>query len=44
MRCVPFTMKNVVQLAVITLLPVGPLLLTMLPLEELLMRLLKLVL
>lgn len=35
--------KNVLQLVVITLLPVGPLLLTMIPLEELLVRLLKVV-
>ena len=41
MRLVPFTMQTVLQLAVITLLPVAPLLLTMIPLEELLERLLK---
>ena len=41
MRLVPFTMRTVLQLAVITLLPVAPLLLTMIPLEELLERLLK---
>ena len=40
---VPFNMRTVLQLAVITLLPVGPLLLTMVPLEELLERLFKLV-
>ena len=34
-------MRTVLQLAVITLLPVAPLLLTMIPLEELLERLLK---
>jgi hypothetical protein len=43
MRLVPFTMRTVLQLAVITLLPVAPLLLTMIPLEELLVRLLKIV-
>jgi hypothetical protein len=43
MRLVPFTMQTVLQLAVTTLLPVGPLLLTMIPLEELLERLLKIV-
>jgi hypothetical protein len=41
MRLVPFNMLTVLQLAVITLLPVAPLLLTMIPLEELLERLLK---
>jgi len=43
MRAVPFTLKTVLELAVITLLPVLPLLLTVIPLEELLERLLKLV-
>ena len=43
MRLVPFTMKTVVQLAVTTLLPVAPLMLTMISLEECLDRLLKLV-
>ncbi len=43
MRVTPFTTQTVVQLAVVTLLPVGPLLLTMIPLEELLLRLLKIV-
>ena len=43
MRFVPFTMQTVVQLAVITLVPVAPLLLTMISLEELLERLLKVV-
>jgi len=43
MKLVPFTMRTAVQLAVVTLLPVGPLLLTMIPLEELLLRLLKVV-
>jgi hypothetical protein len=44
MRAVPFTRDVVVQLAVITLLPVVPLLLTMVSLEELLKGLLKVVL
>ena len=44
MRVVPFTRDVVVQLAVITLLPVVPLLLTMISLEELLKGLLKVVL
>ena len=43
MRTVPFTRDVVVQLAVITLLPVVPLLLTMVSLEELLGQLLKIV-
>lgn len=41
MRVVPFTRDAVLQLAVITLLPVAPLLLTMVSLEELLKRLLQ---
>mgnify|MGYP003694592673 CR=1 FL=1 len=44
MRPVPFTRDVVIQLAVITLLPVVPLLLTMVSLEELLKGLLKVVL
>ena len=44
MRIVPFTRDAVIQLAVITLLPVAPLLLTMVSLEELLKRLLQVVL
>jgi len=36
-------MKTVLQLAVVTLLPVAPLLLTMIPLEELLQRLLQII-
>ena len=44
MRSLPFTMKTVPQLAVTTLLPVAPLLLTMVPLEELLTRLIQMVL
>ena len=43
MRIVPFTRDTVLQLAVITLLPVVPLLLTMVSLEELLKQLLKVV-
>lgn len=43
MRLVPFNLKTVVQLAVVTLLPVAPLLLTLVPLEELFNRLFKLV-
>lgn len=42
MRFVPFTLQTVVQLAVVTLLPVLPLTLTMISLEELLERLVKL--
>jgi len=44
MRLVPFTRDAVLQLAVVTLLPVAPLLLTVIPLEELLKRLLQVVL
>jgi hypothetical protein len=44
MSPVPFTRNTVVQLAVITLLPVAPLLLTLISLEELLGRLLQVVL
>ena len=43
MRVVPFTRDTVVQLAVITLVPVAPLLLTLVSLEELLERLLRIV-
>ena len=43
MRWVPFTLQTVLQLAVTTLLPVVPLTLTMISLEELLERLLELV-
>jgi len=43
MTLVPFTRKTVVQLAIVTLLPVAPLLLTMVSLEELLAQLLKVV-
>ncbi len=41
MRLVPFTLQAVLQLAVASLLPVAPLLLTMVSLEELLVRLLQ---
>ena len=43
MRFVPFTLQTVLQLSVTTLLPVLPLMLTMISLEELLERLLKVV-
>ena len=43
MKIVPFTRDAVLQLAVITLLPVVPLLLTLVSLEELLGRLLRIV-
>jgi hypothetical protein len=44
MRPAPFTKEAVVQLAVITLVPVEPLVLTMIPLNELLKKLLQVVL
>jgi hypothetical protein len=44
MSMVPFTRQTVIQLAVITLIPVAPLLLTMISLDELLKRLLQVVL
>jgi hypothetical protein len=43
MRVVPITRDTVLQLVVMTLLPVGPLLLTMISVEELLSQLLKIV-
>jgi len=43
MRLAPFTLQTVLQLAVTTLVPVVPLALTMISLEELLLRLLKIV-
>jgi hypothetical protein len=43
MRTVPITRDAVLQLAVVALLPIAPLLLTMMPLEELLKRLLQIV-
>jgi hypothetical protein len=43
MKVAPFNLQSVLRLAVITLLPVAPLLLTMIPLEQLLERLLKVV-
>ena len=39
MRFVPFTKETVLQLAIVTLAPVAPLLLTMISLEELMKRL-----
>ena len=44
MRLIPLTRLTVIQLAVISLLPVAPLLLTMVSLEELVKRLLQLAL
>jgi hypothetical protein len=43
MSLVPFTRNAIVQLGVITLLPITPLLLTVIPLEELLKQLLRVV-
>ena len=43
MRLVPFALNDVARLAVVTLLPVLPLLLTIMPLEDLLTRLLKVI-
>jgi hypothetical protein len=43
-RFLPFTRDAVLQLGVITLLPVAPLILTMIPLEELMSRLLQILL
>ena len=43
MRWFPFTLQTVLQLSVVTLAPVVPLTLTMIPLEELLERLLRMV-
>jgi hypothetical protein len=43
MRLVPFTLKDMVRLAVATVLPISPLLLTIMPLEELLTRFVKLI-
>jgi hypothetical protein len=39
MRLVPFTKETILQLAAATLAPVAPLLLTIMPLEELLKKL-----
>jgi len=44
MKPAPFTLQTVVQLAVVTLLPILPLALTMMSMEDLLQRLLKIVL
>jgi hypothetical protein len=43
MRSVPFTIRDVMQLAAISLLPILPLTLTMFSLQELLERALKLI-
>ncbi len=43
MKAAPFTLRTVAQLGVTTLLPLAPLLLTVIPLDELVNRLLKLV-
>ena len=43
MRFSPFTVRTVLQLAITTLAPVAPLMLTMISLEQLLERLLKIV-
>lgn len=43
MRQVPFTLKDVARLAVATVSPISPLLLTIMPLEELLTRLIKMI-
>jgi hypothetical protein len=43
MRLAPFTVQAVLQLLVVTLAPVAPLLLTMMPLEQLLSRMLNIV-
>jgi hypothetical protein len=40
MRIAPFTKETILQLAAATVVPVAPLLLTMMPLEELLKKLL----
>jgi hypothetical protein len=38
MRVVPFNPRTIIQLAIMTLLPIGPLLLTMISVEELIDR------
>jgi hypothetical protein len=43
MRLVPFTLQTVLQLALVALAPVAPLTLTMISLEELLTRAMKMV-
>jgi hypothetical protein len=43
MRAAPFDLRTVLQLAVVSLLPVAPLLLTMFSMAELLQRFLKIV-
>jgi hypothetical protein len=43
MRLVPFTLADVSQLAATVALPISPLLLTIMPLEELLTRVFKII-
>jgi len=43
MRFAPFSMQTAVHLAVVTVLPLAPLLLTMISMEQLLARLLQIV-
>ncbi|MGC1167908.1 MAG: hypothetical protein WA744_17285 [Candidatus Acidiferrales bacterium] len=43
MRLVPFTLKDMLRLAVATVLPISPLLLTVMPFEELLTRFVKMI-
>jgi hypothetical protein len=43
MRLVPFSLEDVLRLAIATAIPLLPLLLTIMPLEELLTRLAKMV-
>ncbi|MGC2281175.1 MAG: hypothetical protein WA603_14255 [Candidatus Acidiferrales bacterium] len=43
MRLVPFTLKDMLRLALATVLPISPLLLTIMPLEELLTRFVKMI-
>jgi hypothetical protein len=43
MRLVPFSLEDVLRLAIATAIPLLPLLLTIMPLEELLTRLAKIV-
>jgi hypothetical protein len=43
MRTVPFTLRDVIALVVVTAAPLLPLVLTVMPLEELLKRLVKII-
>ncbi len=43
MRLVPFTLKDMLRLAIATVLPISPLLLTVMPFEELLTRFVKMI-